>query len=179
MNPQEPSKLNLFAFDFPEMEELEAQYNPEELDFAFNPSYDHVDILGSTNKPVHYTGTDNPTVPINLRFWATTRDEMARLYIARTFLMRLVYPVALEGVTSAPTRILLTLPNITSVIGIATNLRIKHVYWAASGKIRHFSATFDFEILPGREMTAGFIDTAGFMWASGSNVTSNAVIEEV
>ena len=178
MDTPSPAKLSLFAFDFPQLEELDAQYNPEELNFTFNPMYEDLGPIGSTNRPVHYTGTDNPTVPINLRFWAVTADEMARLYVARTFLMRLVYPVALNGITSAPTRVLLTLPNIVSVVGIVKNLNLKHVYWAASGKIRNFEASFDFEILPGREMTAGIIDDAGFMWASGSEATSITVTEE-
>lgn len=179
METQGIAKLSLLAFDFPQLEEVVAQYNPEELTFSLAPTYDAVDPVGSTNKPVHYSGTDNPTVPINLRFWAVTTEEMTRLYDARTFLLRTCYPVALTGVTSAPTRILMTVPNIVSVIGIVRKLDLKHVHWAASGKIRNFEAAIEFEILPGREITAGFIDDAGFMWASGSQTGDTVVVEEV
>lgn len=170
-------KLSFFAFDYPQLEELEAQYNPEELEFKFSALYDTVDVLGSTNRSEHYTGTENPTVPINLRFWATTNAEMARLYDARNFLLRSVYPVSLVGVTSAPTRILLTLPNMFAVTGVIKGLTIKHCHWAASGKIRNFDASIDFTIQAGREMTAGFIDEAGFMWAAGSNSLTNTAEE--
>ena len=178
METTRSAKMSLFAFDYPQLEEIEAQFNPEELDFSFSPNYDTVDIIGGTNRPVHYTGNDNPTVPINLRFWAVTASEMARLYDARNFLMRAVYPVALTGVTSAPTRILLTSPNIVCVTGFIRKLNIKHLLWAASGKIRNFEAHIEFEILPGQEITAEFIDSAGFMWAAGSENLDADVIEE-
>lgn len=107
-------------------ETLEAQLNPKQFSASVSANYASLQPPGAGYEPLQYTGTGNPSFPVELLFVVRSQDEVARLDEARRFFLALLYPrrgqVWIRQ--AAPPRVLYLWPNVASVVCVVRSFSV-------------------------------------------------------
>jgi len=95
-----------------------AQLNPKGFAAAVGANYANVQPPGAGYEPVQFSGTGNPTFPVELLYVARSSIEAEAIDDARRFFLSLLYPR--RGQSSvrqkAPPRVLYVWPEVASVV---------------------------------------------------------------
>jgi hypothetical protein len=137
-------------------EELPAQFNPASFDEVIEVAYARHEVPGLSYRPLHYRGTANTTLALELYFSALERGA-PDLGDAKRFLQALCYPrqTAEEFGASAPPRVLVVWPNVLSLRCVVTGATFSHEQFNAEGAVTALRAKLTLEeVLPERLMAA-------------------------
>ncbi len=150
-----PERLTIVDLSDPEREELQAQFNPTEFDEVLKVDWAKLASPGLSYRRLHYVGTDNPELSVDLVFDAGAEaarngdydTAISRLKNARTFLQSLCVPR--QGATSvrdgqAP-RVLFKWPNFMTLTCVIGELSFRYERFHNDGRPTRFTVKVKLE----------------------------------
>jgi hypothetical protein len=140
--PARFSVVNLSTND-----ELVAQFNPSDFDDDLTNEFNRLSPHGASHQRMHFSHTNNYTVPLELYFTAATEAQYDLINKARHKIQSWCYPLrATETVpSSGPPRLLATWPLVFSIECYLTRCKIKYLRFAPDGRCTRFTASVTFE----------------------------------
>lgn len=114
-------------------EELEAQFQPEELEVTHGATFNELAILGYSHKPLQYTGSENLEIAVLLRFHRRWRGH--QLGKTHRFIHSLTHPQRADSVDGAGTPdVLFFWPGFYSVVSKVRSFKEKTKSFAFNGE---------------------------------------------
>lgn len=138
----------MYILDIVSLDQLDAQFNPTELEEDLKVDWARLDPPGFSHKPLQYVGTDNLQFSFDLLFDAmadgTSVEDIMR---AHRFLKSVCYPK--RGATNvkegqAP-RLLFVWPGFISLTSIITDLKFKFDRFNRAGTPTRFTVKVKIE----------------------------------
>ncbi len=147
--PRRMSLVNLNGDPSTLENEMEAQFNPTELDEKIAVNYNRLAIMGMSHKGLQYQQTDNMTWDFELAFRAfdNVGNRLPYLRFARNFLMSVCVPRrgSADVTGGAPPRLLFIWPNMITLTAVITSLAFKHTFMGQDGTFYHSAAKITLE----------------------------------
>ena len=127
--PPRGSLTNLATGEFREF-----RANPEKFKRQITADYTRVSVPGLSHKRLQYTGTNNPTVQLNLfHHELIEADIQVPLDADLFFLESLIYPQQGQGVPSAGTpEVLFVWPRVISLRAVVTSVNFDYQRFATT-----------------------------------------------
>jgi hypothetical protein len=112
-------------------DELEAQFQPEELEVTHGAIFSELAILGLGHKPLQYTGSENLEFDVQLRFYKPASHDIVRTH---RFIHSLTRPQRGDTVAGggAP-EVLFYWPTLYTVVSKVRGFKEKTTQFARSG----------------------------------------------
>lgn len=130
MDRDKPSKM--WLFDLRSTSQLQAQFNPTELQETIAVNWNKLAVLGFSHMPQQYQQTDNHGFSFELAFRAIDADgnRLDDLTYARKFLLSICYP---SRSSPSPARVLFVWPKLVSLTSVVRKLEFKHAQFNRAG----------------------------------------------
>ena len=146
---KKPAKMLLQSVAHPDWADLEAQFNPSEVQEKVQPNYSKLAVLGLSHKPLQYQNTDNHTWDLELAFRVYDNDgnKLVGNARARRFLLAHCYPQKGNGtvIGGAPSRLLFVWPQFVWMTCALMSVSITHTMFGIDGTPYHFAAKLNLE----------------------------------
>ncbi len=151
-----PARMSIIDIADPDQAELTAQYNPADFEEILKVDWAKQKPPGLTHRRLHYTGTENPELSLDLVFDAHTdaissktnvEDAITRLMDTRNYLRSLCYPRQGDsGVRDgqAP-RLLFKWPKFLTLTCVITELSFKYERFHQDGRPTRFTVKVKIE----------------------------------
>lgn len=168
-----PQRLHLV--DLRTGEDLEVQFNPEELEVSFGPIWKRLEIPGLPHQPLQYVGGTNTGFTLNLYCVAHTTQWRQSIEDFERFLLSLCLPSEqADSVSSgAPPRVLVIWPRFLSLTCVVSDkISFKHTRWALDGGVTRYTATVPFEEIRDARLTSEDVRRVGFRRSSNGQTSS-------
>jgi len=137
--PEHMTVVNLASGD-----ELEAQFNPTELEESIGAEYASLTIVGLSHKLLQFIASNNDTFKFTMMFSSANGGPVGQRGIerARRFLRSLVKPRSTAGTikTAGAPRALFVWPNLLSVTCVLKTATFKHSRFNFNGASVFYSA---------------------------------------
>jgi len=157
-----PARLHLV--DLRTGEDLEVQFNPEQLELVVGPVWKRLEVPGLPHQPQQYVGTTNAAFTLDLYCMGHTTQFRQSIEDFERFLLSLCYPS--EGADSvangAPPRVLVVWPrflSMTCIVGGPVNFR--HQRWALDGGVTRYMASVPLEEIRDVRLTSEDVRRVG------------------
>jgi len=145
-------------------EDLEVQYNPEDLSLLLEVDYARLDVPGLSHQPMQYSSTKNVVSKFSLYCAAHSTAQRERIDDFTRFLSSLCY--APEGARSvgqgAPPRVLFVWPRLATMTTRITSLQFKFATFAKDGGAIRWTADVSLEEARDVRLTMEDVRVAGF-----------------
>lgn len=130
-------------------DELEAQFNPTELEEFVGVNWNRLPILGLSHMPKQYQQTQNykPSFELAFRAFDDRGNRLDDCMRARRFLMSLCYPArgGADVVSGSPPRVLFVWPTLISLTCTIDSLTFRHTLFNIQGTPIHSSAKVELD----------------------------------
>jgi hypothetical protein len=127
--------------------ELEAQFNPTQLQEQIEANWSHQTVPGQSHEPLQFVNTANFKLNIDLFFRAISTTELTAIHRARRQILSWVYPRDIQGdiVGGGAPRILVYWPGMLSITCAVTNVLITHERFNKNGRSVQFTCNLQLE----------------------------------
>jgi hypothetical protein len=160
-----PSRVTLASVDTGRS--VDAQYNPDEVTEKLGVNWKELEIMGMSHKPLQYLNTDNLQVTFELGFNAMATDG-DQVFSTRLFLQSLTVPKrgAADVIGGAPSKIVLSWPNLFSLTCVIASLEFKHKRFRQSMQPSAFTCAVTLKEIRTTRLTAEDILSSGTLRSS-------------
>jgi hypothetical protein len=138
----------LHVIDLRTGEDLEVQFNPEQLELSVGPVWKRLEVPGLPHQPQQYVGGTNVAFTLDLYCMAHTTQWRQSIEDFQRFLLSLCYPPAAADsvATGAPPRVMLVWPRFLSMTCIVSSaMTFRYTRWALDGGVTRYVASIPFE----------------------------------
>lgn len=161
-NPETADPTRMHLVDLSTGEDIEAQFNPEDLDLLLEVDYARPTVPGQSHQQMQYVATKNLVTKFTLYCLAQSERDRDLVDSFSSFLMALCYaPAGSTIFEGSPGRVMFIWPRVATLTCRVTTVHFKHSHFAKDGGSLRYTAELTLEEARDSRLTAEDARTYG------------------